>query len=199
MAPREHMTWDAKGRRWFKKYRGKMYAVSPKQLKREKSKEASRAAANAWWEAKQAEIDNQAKLKLQQVLEGNLQILQEMEDAKSSTKMGIPPLPASVKVNPDEPVFVSQLYASLPANKFIGPNVARWLERKRALANGGEITADRYTAYKYGVEYFQNWLGKARPVDAITTQSMEKYHNHLLELIALREADSAKKAGISRA
>jgi FAD/FMN-containing dehydrogenase len=51
------MTWVPKRRRWMKKYRGRMYAVSPRQLGMPDSKEASYQAANAWWLAKQIDID----------------------------------------------------------------------------------------------------------------------------------------------
>jgi integrase len=51
------MGWNKVQRRWFKRYRGKLYFVSPKQLHCEPTKDASRVAANSWWEAKQSEID----------------------------------------------------------------------------------------------------------------------------------------------
>lgn len=55
MPAQEHMTWSQ--RRWLKKYQGKMYSVSPRQLKCEPTKDASRQAANQWWEAKQKQVD----------------------------------------------------------------------------------------------------------------------------------------------
>jgi integrase len=51
------MTWSKTDKRWHKGYRGRRYAVSPKQLDSPASKDASRQAANEWWEAKQKEID----------------------------------------------------------------------------------------------------------------------------------------------
>jgi hypothetical protein len=57
MATLELMTWNKTDRRWHKGYRGTRYAVSPRQLKCEPTKEASRVAANDWWTKKQAEID----------------------------------------------------------------------------------------------------------------------------------------------
>ena len=53
----ELMGWNTRQRRWFKKYKGKVFAVSPKQLGTEPTKAASRKAANDWWEKKQAQID----------------------------------------------------------------------------------------------------------------------------------------------
>ena len=51
------MGWNKTAKRWFKKYRGTIYAVSPKQLGTEPTKEGSRQAANEWWTKKQAELD----------------------------------------------------------------------------------------------------------------------------------------------
>ncbi len=53
----ELMTWVPDQKRWMKWYRGKMYARSPRQLDTESTKEASRTAANEWWEKKQTVID----------------------------------------------------------------------------------------------------------------------------------------------
>jgi hypothetical protein len=54
----ELMTWSKTDKRWHKGYRGKRYAVSPKQLGTETTKEASRSRANDWWTKKQKEIDD---------------------------------------------------------------------------------------------------------------------------------------------
>jgi hypothetical protein len=53
------ITWNVKQHRWFKKYRGKQFAVSPKELGTEATKEASYRAANDWWRSKKAELDAQ--------------------------------------------------------------------------------------------------------------------------------------------
>lgn len=57
MPTADSMGWSKTQRRWFKRYRGKLYFVSPKQLHCEPTKEASRVAANDWWDKKQTEID----------------------------------------------------------------------------------------------------------------------------------------------
>lgn len=57
MARTELMTWNAKQKRWFKKYRKKQYVVSPKQLGKPSTKAESLTAANEWWEEKRAELD----------------------------------------------------------------------------------------------------------------------------------------------
>src|SRR4051794_10481188 len=57
MSRQQLMHWNSSEARWHKRYRGQSYAVSPRQLGCDRSKEASRIAANLWWERKQAEID----------------------------------------------------------------------------------------------------------------------------------------------
>ena len=59
MPSQEHMTWNAKQKRWLKKYEGTMYSVSPRQLKCPPTKDDSRQAANQWWEAKQKKVDDE--------------------------------------------------------------------------------------------------------------------------------------------
>jgi hypothetical protein len=57
MAKKLHMTWQASTKRWFKKHKGRVYAVSCRQLGAELTKEGSTDAANAWWAAKLKEIE----------------------------------------------------------------------------------------------------------------------------------------------
>ena len=53
----ELMYWNSTQKRWFKKYRGKTYAASPRTVGCKPTKEASRQAANESWARKLAEID----------------------------------------------------------------------------------------------------------------------------------------------
>lgn len=56
-----HMSWVGHQRRWTKMYRGRTYSVSCRQLDVPATKDASWAAANQWWEVKQAAIDAVAR------------------------------------------------------------------------------------------------------------------------------------------
>jgi hypothetical protein len=58
MAVNLQMTWVPSARRWTKKYRGKWYPVSCRKLDVPDTKDASRRAANDWWENQQRTIDN---------------------------------------------------------------------------------------------------------------------------------------------
>ena len=55
------MGWNTNQRRLFKRYKGKLHFVSPKQLGTEPTTDASRTAANEWWDKKRAEIDRRVK------------------------------------------------------------------------------------------------------------------------------------------
>jgi integrase len=57
MAAIELMGWQKSQHIWQKRYRGRLYAVSPRQLGIDPTKEASRVKANEWWEKKKDEID----------------------------------------------------------------------------------------------------------------------------------------------
>lgn len=54
----ELMSWIPRRKGWMKNYRGKRYAVSCRQLGCAATKEASRDAANAWWEATKFDLDS---------------------------------------------------------------------------------------------------------------------------------------------
>src|SRR5947209_7714635 len=51
------MTWQEVDKRWHKKYHGKKYAVSPRQLGTLPTKAASYQAANDWWTEKVKELE----------------------------------------------------------------------------------------------------------------------------------------------
>jgi hypothetical protein len=53
------MTWEKSKLRWRKMHRGKVYVISPTTLGCEPTKEQSYLVANAWWDAKLAEIKGQ--------------------------------------------------------------------------------------------------------------------------------------------
>ena len=57
MAVKPLMTWDAKTKTWFKKYKRRRLAVSCRQLKTDPTKEGSALLANQWFREKKKEID----------------------------------------------------------------------------------------------------------------------------------------------
>jgi hypothetical protein len=58
MTTSDEMTWVKGQNRWMKSYRGKTYAVSPRQLGlADGTEEETRASANSWWQEKRRQID----------------------------------------------------------------------------------------------------------------------------------------------
>src|SRR4051794_11565020 len=58
MPAKTELTWEQGTRRWKKVYKGRSYTVSCKALGVPPTKMESYQAANEWWAAKKAEIDN---------------------------------------------------------------------------------------------------------------------------------------------
>ena len=59
MARPQQMTWREDSQRWVKVHKQKTYTVSCRQLGTARTKEASRQAANEWWQRKLIEIERQ--------------------------------------------------------------------------------------------------------------------------------------------
>src|SRR5579884_2662048 len=76
MARMYEMTWVPGRKRWTKKYKGRMYVISPKALDVPATKADSYQAANVWWLKKQAEIDEASKPVLDQPSAAVKQILE---------------------------------------------------------------------------------------------------------------------------
>ena len=87
----ELMTWDAAHLRWKKKYHGKQYVVSCRQLQLppdQHTRLGSLEAANDWWRKKLAEIHEQGEIYDKPTLldiEGEIQYLRgQWHDGKIS-------------------------------------------------------------------------------------------------------------------
>jgi integrase len=86
-----------------------------------------------------------------------------------------------------------------PKERSIKYWVERWIENQRARANAKEIATDRFSSYRYALSYFQQWAGCDNDVATITSDRVEQYYNHLLDLITERENDPDGEAGCARA
>ena len=68
-----------------------------------------------------------------------------------------------------------------------------------ARARAKEISSDRYSSYRYALEYFQKWAGPDNDIETITADLLDRYYHHLLDLITERENDPDGEAGCARA
>jgi integrase len=212
-----------------------MYAVSAKQLGCPPSRDQSREAANAWWRAKQGELETMPTPKphekeYRRVIDIRRRMAQWFRDhleqhpaykqglAESESQAARLEAILENEDNPppltryDEPLFgISQEGKAVwhdrfthekkdpaPDDRRIGFWCERWIENQRARARAKEISPDRYSSYRYALEYFQKWAGRDNDIETITADLLERYYRHLLELIAEREDDREGEAGCSR-
>ena len=75
MAKAELMSWVKTEKRWVKMFKGKRFAVSPRQLGTNSTKEASQEAANNWWREKMAELSVQESNKAPHIFQDTIDTL----------------------------------------------------------------------------------------------------------------------------
>jgi integrase len=174
------MTWNEKRKGWIKKFQGKIYTVSCRQLGTLSSKSASAAAANAWWSKKQAELDNLENLVNQGVKEALFEhVAQEIAKAEEE----YPPQTVEQLENilpwGEESRKLAQTIKTQVANfwaektgKGVSTDVSRlvdgWLSIKKLKADQGGIHPTRYQAYANEAKIIKAWLAE-KPV----TRSVE--------------------------
>lgn len=195
MPKRELMTWTRQGR-WQKRYRSSLYGVSPRQLKCPPTKEASRLAANAWWEQKKAELD-QEQSSTEELDKEHLSLEADIADV--------------LKENPSQNTQFafgrvyerrSQRSEKRVKGGTISNHVGAFLRGKLTEVDAKEITPSRYDAYRRHVEHFRDWIGGDKGIDAIDAPTMQGYLDHLREQIGKRdrwqENSTEQKQGFSR-
>ncbi len=85
-----------------------------------------------------------------------------------------------------------------PADRTIRYWVGRWVENQKARAQAKEIAPDRYSSYRYAIEHVRDFAGAENDIETLTADLVERYFNHLLDLIAKRDNDPEGKAGCAR-
>ena len=209
MARKPLMTWQAKQQRWFKKYRGKIHAVSCRQLNTERTKDGSVLAANLWWEEKRRKLDAQEqrpepstkeirgiyhKMAQWYQSQGDRPAAADVLDEAVSTGYADPlaTLPAASKqVWADR---FESLSNEQQGRITVAVAAAKWIARQRSRAEAGLITVLLFEVYRRAVEYFATFVGTGKPVDAINTDLVDRFYNHLLTEIAEGAADTYTKS-----
>jgi integrase len=185
MARKLQMTWQASTRRWFKKYQGKIYAVSCRQLGTEPSKDASLAAANAWWEAKQTEIDTAPPT--EEDLKANaIRVWMMVQDWKVLDEESRERLVDSLvgegqyqRIKAQADAMVAEATQATPSERTVKAQVDSWQTLLRGVCESGQISEGRYDAYCRNVTVFVNWIGEQTAIDTIDEAKLESFFNHL--------------------
>ena len=211
VAKKERMGWVTSMKRWQKRYQGKLYTISPRQLGvQSATKAASREAANQWWETKKAEIDKAAAPAIP---------IAVMEDPKLKLSFAIPPEIDEIVCLPREAWTKEQraqwegwnrqvrgkaiplirgfqsLCEDEPTDRSVGSQVERFLARKLIKVDAGEIAPGRYESYRCEIEAFRDWIQAETLVQSITAAVLEDYLMHLHKQVARRVIAPKTAAG----
>lgn len=197
------MTWIARRRGWYKKYRGKLYVVSARQLGAEASKNGSWRAANAWWEAKKTDIDSQppedaptdpraswgaevAKMAAMQEYDrtGRLPSAVGVDFGNGQTIYSF----AGIQKKAD--AIVNRATAAVDAafekpdpDRSVGGRAEAWYRSLRASVDAGRIGIPRWGAYQRNLEVFTRWVGRESPIEALTAAKLEEFYQFLSGLV----------------
>lgn len=203
------MTWNSKQSRWFKKYKGRQYTVSPKALGTPPTKNASIQQANAWWQAKQAELDQQDEVNLHAETNRKMAAwyaaqghseqaaarLAEADRLEQPNHVASPfddPLKTGSELTP--PIwherFSRQQVAGQP-EATLGDEVKDKIDRKRQQATGGAVSLKAYDLFRRCMETFQVFAGPSTPMAGINWNTkILDYHAWLLKQVSLEKMNA---------
>jgi len=179
------MTWMAPTRRWAKKYKGKMYFVSCRQLGCPETKEESAAAANDWWEAKLKEIESAPPSEEDQRVKA-LKVWSMVQDwanlDEESRERMVDALVGSGqyrKIKDQAEASVEAAVKATPPERTIKAQVDAWQQLLRGACLSRQMSEGRFDAYCRNIGHFVTWIGPEAPIDAVDEAKLEGYFNHL--------------------
>ena len=185
MARKYQMTWQPSTRRWIKKYRGKMYTVSCRQLGCRETKEESTAAANAWWQVKLKEIEaappteedrRATAFKVWDMVQDWQQIDEASREKLVDSLVGEGQYQA---IKAQAEAMVETAIKIAPPDRTVKGQVETWKDLLRAACQSGQMSEGRYDAYCRKIRPFADWIGPETAIDAIDEMKLEGFFNHL--------------------
>ncbi|HEV8060154.1 MAG TPA: hypothetical protein VGP68_09785 [Gemmataceae bacterium] len=185
------MTWQQSSRRWFKKWQGKVYAVSCRQLKAPDTKLGSHAAANAWWEAKLKELEG-APLSEEERRANGLKVWSMVRDWSQLDEEAREKLVDSLvgagqyqKIKAQAEAVVDSAITATPADRTIQSQVECWKTLLRNVCQSGQMSGGRFDGYCRNIGKFVAWIGEETAIDAIDEVKLEGFFNHLSLQVAV--------------
>jgi len=190
------MGWDRRMRRWQKRYRGKLYAVSPNQLGfSERTKAATIEAANQWWEAKKQEIDKAFRPDFPVRVKPELHLTYDIP-SEISRFIEQPP-----KTDDDQAVLASWIRRAQTdfqrrrgefmrsseksseeiEAQTIAAHVDRFIAWKLNLAENGTISPMRFESYRCEIAAFRSWVAAETQMSQIDAEMLRQYYAFLSE------------------
>ena len=192
------MTWEKSKLRWRKMYRGKVYVISPTTLGCEPTKEQSYLAANAWWDAKLAEIRGQPDARFDHIVRVLENLKQDSPyqagyDAvidyvrRSAKDQAVPEAEMMEIVPPNESMLawgevLSRAKKPTPADRTVKHWVARFLALRKDEVIGKELSVAQYDLIRICLDKFQEWIGVDANIEKINPERWVEWYRHLLNL-----------------
>lgn len=187
MARKPLMTWVPTGRRWIKKHKGRMYAVSCKQLGCPDTKEGSVAAANAWWEAKQAEVETNPPEATEEEKRINaFRVWSMVQDWPQLDEENREKLVDSLigagqyqKLKAQAATLADSALKATPPDRTVRAQVEAWRQLLHSACQSGQMSEGRYEGYRRNIAKFVEWIGPDSSIDLIDEARLEGFFNHL--------------------
>jgi integrase len=88
--------------------------------------------------------------------------------------------------------------APVPEDQTVGGWVSKWLWRRKAKVDAGDLTPGAYDNARRDIAHFRDWIRAESPVTAINEAKLEAYYLHLLDKIGERQRDPQGKRGWGR-
>ncbi len=207
MAKKYQLGWDKNSRRWYKRYKKRLYWFP---AKKGESKEASYKRCWQDWLAKKEAIDSaQASpqiARLREILaeaEAAKEQFQTMEEngiisehARQSVEWEIQRIRKEIAaggVPQSQPTFAWQVQTTEAPDveTSIGGNVEQFLLQKRGEAERGEISIGRYDTLRRCAEHFRDWAGKKTDITTLNGATLIGYHAEIQTRVSKKEFSTA--------
>lgn len=176
-------------------YRGEVYVVSCRQLGVAETKDASYRAANAWWDARQKEIDaNPEDRRAERA--GRIHRLASELSAELASE-GTPEERAAfelllgagsydqhiARAKATEAEFASRERLLAP-DRMVATQVDAWKAQHRAACRSGQMSVGRFDAYSRKIAPFAGFVAT---LDAINETTLDEFYDHLSSKIQAGE------------
>ena len=193
---RYKLTWMPDGRRWRKKYRGKVYYFA---IREEENKTKSYARCLREWNNQLAKLkaveasatlseEDRARLAESIRLVEHGYEYEENGDVFEKIVVDIPPvgLPANGDAAAD---YVVKLFEDASGKLIdrkgdatlvtVGQEIAHLVQRKKSAADAGKLVFKTASRYEELLEYFVKWIGENTPIEDVSSRRLLDYHDVL--------------------
>lgn len=193
MPSKPSMTWIESRKGWIKNYKGKIIAVSCRQLGIDPpSKTASMVAANKWWTAKEKELSGSVTLTEHELLHRSIK---QHELVHEYTNQRAELATKAAKETFDRVFFGSPTTSVSTDATTVGAAVEQFIGRKVLRSRTGAVSASTVSGYPEKLKRFVRFVGEDFPVKDINGDVFARFIGSLLQEIAAGKKAHATHVG----